>query len=127
MRIRPPELETSICDMKYHVSLITTLVATRAWLRPVSRGKRHFTVDCGRQRQSGPRPETGFLRQPALEGLKRSARMDSPVKIVRKKFRRHVAAAAAAHMGGGGGFLEEGRGGGQEIGLGFSCVVIVCD
>ncbi|KZV42432.1 hypothetical protein F511_12658 [Dorcoceras hygrometricum] len=55
-----------------------TLLATRAWLRPVSRGNRHFTVDCGRLRQSGPRPETGFLRQPALEGLTRSARTDSP-------------------------------------------------
>ncbi|KZV41694.1 hypothetical protein F511_09428 [Dorcoceras hygrometricum] len=57
---------------------ITTLLATRAWIRPVSRGNRHFTVDCGRQRQSGPRPETGFLRQPALEGLTRSARTNSP-------------------------------------------------
>ncbi|KZV24651.1 hypothetical protein F511_35250 [Dorcoceras hygrometricum] len=55
-----------------------TLLATCAWLRPVPRGNRHFTVDCGRLRQSGPRPETGFLRQPALEGLTRSARTDSP-------------------------------------------------
>ncbi|KZV42346.1 hypothetical protein F511_40409 [Dorcoceras hygrometricum] len=46
---------------------IATLLATRAWLRPVSRGNRHFTVDCGRQRQSGPRPDTRLLRQPALE------------------------------------------------------------
>ncbi|KZV45133.1 hypothetical protein F511_24175 [Dorcoceras hygrometricum] len=40
--------------------------------------KRHFTVGGGRYRQSGPRPETGFLRQPALEGLTRSARTDFP-------------------------------------------------
>ncbi|KZV26358.1 hypothetical protein F511_37991 [Dorcoceras hygrometricum] len=44
----------------------------------ISRGNRHFTVDCGRQRQSGPRPETGFLRQTALEGLTRSTQTDSP-------------------------------------------------
>ncbi|KZV32181.1 hypothetical protein F511_17006 [Dorcoceras hygrometricum] len=74
---------------------ITTLLATRAWLRPVSRGNRYFTVDCGRQRQSGTRPETGFLRQPALEGLTRSARMDSPRKIGRNNFRRTAAAAAS--------------------------------
>ncbi|KZV55046.1 hypothetical protein F511_11814 [Dorcoceras hygrometricum] len=32
MRIRPPELETSICDVKYHVSL----VGRRDWRRPPS-------------------------------------------------------------------------------------------
>ncbi|KZV26470.1 hypothetical protein F511_36553 [Dorcoceras hygrometricum] len=42
---------------------------------------RLFTVDCGRYRQSGPRPETRFLRQPALEELTRSARTDSPRQI----------------------------------------------
>ncbi|KZV24943.1 hypothetical protein F511_17509 [Dorcoceras hygrometricum] len=136
MRIRPPEIETSICDAKYHVSLksarggacgglllrpaalaflrLRQLVLSRSketspppttkcselgaqQLRPVSRGNRHFTVDCGRQRQSGPRPETGFLRQPALEGLKRSARTDSPRNIGRNNFRR------TATSGGGGG------------------------
>ncbi|KZV29931.1 hypothetical protein F511_28442 [Dorcoceras hygrometricum] len=66
-----------------------------------SRGNRHFTVDCGRQRQSGPRPETVFLRQPALESLMRSVRTDSPRKIGRNNFRR--TAAAAATSGGGGG------------------------
>ncbi|KZV38939.1 hypothetical protein F511_17015 [Dorcoceras hygrometricum] len=40
--------------------------------------KRHLTVGGGRYRQSSPRLETGFLRQPALEGLTRSARTDSP-------------------------------------------------
>ncbi|KZV27654.1 auxin response factor 19-like [Dorcoceras hygrometricum] len=49
-----------------------------AWLRPVSRGNRHFTVGGGRLRQSGPRPERRLLRQPTLEGLTRSARTDSP-------------------------------------------------
>ncbi|KZV23598.1 hypothetical protein F511_12733 [Dorcoceras hygrometricum] len=64
---------------------------------PVSRGNRHFTVDCGRQRQSAPRPDTGFLRQPALEGLTRSAWTDSPQKIGRNTSgeRRQLAAAAA--------------------------------
>ncbi|KZV58313.1 hypothetical protein F511_19928 [Dorcoceras hygrometricum] len=89
---------------------ISTLLATRAWLRPVSRGNRHFTVDCGRIRQSGPRPDTRLLRQPALEGLTRSARTDSPPQVGRNKFRRHVAATAAAHKGGDGGFWKgEGR------------------
>ncbi|KZV17627.1 hypothetical protein F511_16983 [Dorcoceras hygrometricum] len=65
----------------------------RAWLRPVSRGNRHFTVGGGRLRQSGPRPEGRLLRQPALEGLTRSARTETPRKVGRNKFwregRRH--------------------------------------
>ncbi|KZV52761.1 mechanosensitive ion channel protein 4-like [Dorcoceras hygrometricum] len=64
-----------------------------AWLRPVSRGNRHFTVGGGRLRQSGPRPEGRLLRQPALEGLTRSARTDSPQKVGRNNFRRSKAAA----------------------------------
>ncbi|KZV39358.1 hypothetical protein F511_12038 [Dorcoceras hygrometricum] len=78
-----------------------TFLATRAWLRPVSRGNRHFTVGGGRLRQSGPRPEGRLLRQPALEGLTRSAWTDSPRQVGRNKFRRSKAAAA---QGGGGGF-----------------------
>ncbi|KZV54158.1 L-ascorbate oxidase [Dorcoceras hygrometricum] len=90
---------------------MTTLLATRAWLRPVSRGNRHFTVDGGRLRQSGPRPDMRLLRQPALEGLMRSARTYSPRQVGRNKFRRLEAAAAAAALGGGGGlFREEGGG-----------------
>ncbi|KZV57791.1 hypothetical protein F511_27361 [Dorcoceras hygrometricum] len=81
--------------------LMITLLATRVWLRPVSRGNRHFTVGGGRLRQSGPRPEARLLRQPALEGLTRSARTDSPRQVGRNKFRRRKAAAA---QGGGGGF-----------------------
>ncbi|KZV22358.1 Spatacsin [Dorcoceras hygrometricum] len=54
----------------------------------VSRGNRHFTIDGGRLRQSGPRPDTRLLRQPALEGLTRSARTDSPRQVGRNKFRR---------------------------------------
>ncbi|KZV45873.1 hypothetical protein F511_35541 [Dorcoceras hygrometricum] len=92
---------------------MTTLLATRAWLRPVSREIRHFTVDCGRLRQSSPRPETRLLHQSALEGLTRSTRTDSPRQVGRNKFRRHVAAAHKGGGGGGGGFFEEGRGGGQ--------------
>ncbi|KZV20851.1 hypothetical protein F511_40536 [Dorcoceras hygrometricum] len=65
---------------------------------------RLFSVDCGRNRQSGPRPETRLLRQPALEGLTRSARTDSPRRIGRNEFRRLEAAAAAAA-------IEERRGG----------------
>ncbi|KZV26914.1 hypothetical protein F511_39057 [Dorcoceras hygrometricum] len=69
--------------------------------QPVSRGNRHFTVGGGRLRQSDPRPEGRLLRQPALEGLTRSARTDSPRQVGRNKFRRSEAAALG---GGGGGF-----------------------
>ncbi|KZV17603.1 hypothetical protein F511_15000 [Dorcoceras hygrometricum] len=72
-----------------------------AWLRPVSRGNRHFTVGGGRLRQSGPRPEGRLLRQPAIEGLTRSARMDSPRKVDRNKS-DHLAAAAAVMVVAGG-------------------------
>ncbi|KZV43169.1 hypothetical protein F511_39132 [Dorcoceras hygrometricum] len=66
-----------------------------AWLRPVSRGNRHFTVGGGRLRQSGPRPKGRLLRQPALEGLTRSARTNFPRQVGRNKFQRSKAAAAA--------------------------------
>ncbi|KZV16938.1 hypothetical protein F511_23105 [Dorcoceras hygrometricum] len=49
----------------------------------------------------------GFLRQPPLEGLTRSARTDSPRQVGRNNFRRHVAAAAAAFRGGKGRRLQE--------------------
>ncbi|KZV26230.1 F-box/kelch-repeat protein-like [Dorcoceras hygrometricum] len=53
-------------------------------------------VGGGRYRQSGPRPEMGFLRQPALEGLTRSPRTDSPRQDwPETTFRRREAAAAA--------------------------------
>ncbi|KZV25224.1 hypothetical protein F511_34281 [Dorcoceras hygrometricum] len=87
---------------------MTTLLATRAWLRPVSRGNRHFTVDGGRLRQSGPRSDERLLRQPALKGLTRSARTDSPRRVGRNRFRQLKAATAAALGGGGGLFREEG-------------------
>ncbi|KZV25082.1 histone-lysine N-methyltransferase [Dorcoceras hygrometricum] len=48
----------------------------------------------GRYRQSGPRPEMGFLHQPALEGLTRSARTDSPRQIWPETIFRRAAAAA---------------------------------
>ncbi|KZV27767.1 hypothetical protein F511_32992 [Dorcoceras hygrometricum] len=77
------------------VFLGVTFLATRAWLRPVSRGNRHLTVGGCRLRQSGPRPEARLLRQPALEGLTRSARTDSLRQVGRNKFRRRKATAAA--------------------------------
>ncbi|KZV48040.1 hypothetical protein F511_26451 [Dorcoceras hygrometricum] len=61
----------------------------------VSRGNQHFTVGGGRLRQSGPRLEARLLRQPALEGLTRSARTDSPRQVGWNNFRRSKAAAAA--------------------------------
>ncbi|KZV28386.1 protein kinase [Dorcoceras hygrometricum] len=84
------------------VQAVSCCVALSAWLRPVSRGNRHFTVGGGRLRQSDPRPEWRLLRQPALEGLTRSARTNSPRQVGRNKFRRErrrrprQAAAAAA-------------------------------
>ncbi|KZV51131.1 hypothetical protein F511_43519 [Dorcoceras hygrometricum] len=45
---------------------------------------------------AGPRPDSTLLRQPALEGLTRSAWMDSPHRIGRKQFSGEEAAAAAA-------------------------------
>ncbi|KZV20668.1 U-box domain-containing protein 44-like [Dorcoceras hygrometricum] len=83
----------------HRVFLGVTFLATRTWLRPVSRGNRHFTVGGGRLRQSGPRPKGRLLRQPALEGLTRSARTDSPRQVGQNKFRRERrrrAPAAAA-------------------------------
>ncbi|KZV38478.1 hypothetical protein F511_40701 [Dorcoceras hygrometricum] len=53
-----------------------------AWTRPTSR--------------AGPRPDSTLLRQPALEGLTRSARTDSPRRIGRKQFSGKEEAAAAA-------------------------------
>ncbi|KZV55315.1 hypothetical protein F511_18847 [Dorcoceras hygrometricum] len=101
---------------------ITTLLATRAWLRPVSRGNRHFTVDCGRLRQSGPRSETGFLRQPALEGLMRSARTDSPRQDWPEQFSGQATVAAAAS---GGGCVRERREAALiALGLGFNCSLV---
>ncbi|KZV41809.1 hypothetical protein F511_20782 [Dorcoceras hygrometricum] len=62
--------------------------------------------DCGRYRQSGPRPDTRLLRHSALEGVTRSARTDSPRQIGRNRFRRR----GGDDGGDGGGSLrEEGR------------------
>ncbi|KZV21376.1 hypothetical protein F511_23967 [Dorcoceras hygrometricum] len=55
-----------------------------------------------------PRPDTGFLRQPALEGLTRSARTDSPRQDWPETIFRRREAAAAEHGGGGGGGLWRG-------------------
>ncbi|KZV25070.1 hypothetical protein F511_03560 [Dorcoceras hygrometricum] len=71
-------------------------------VHPVSQGNRHFTVGGGRLRQSGPQPEGRLLRQPALEGLTRSARTDSPYQVGRNKFRRSKAAAAVEERRGDG-------------------------
>ncbi|KZV22275.1 hypothetical protein F511_28823 [Dorcoceras hygrometricum] len=89
------------------VFLGVTFLATRAWLRPVSQGNRHFTVGGGRFRQSGPRPDTRLLHQPAPEGLTRSARTDYPRRVGRNRFRQ-LKAATTETLGGGGLFREEG-------------------
>ncbi|KZV46839.1 hypothetical protein F511_30196 [Dorcoceras hygrometricum] len=48
----------------------------------------------------GPRPDVRLLRQPALEGLTRSARTDSPRRSGRNEFPAKRAATAAAWGGG---------------------------
>ncbi|KZV44791.1 hypothetical protein F511_28380 [Dorcoceras hygrometricum] len=117
--------EILVVSPRYSKHIIETLHASPLTLDPrpgsnpiVSRGNRHFTIDCGRLRQSGPRSETGFLRQPALEGLKRSARTDSPrqdwpEQIPAKRRRRRRRAP-----GGGGEAFE--RRGAALIALGCS-------
>ncbi|KZV50169.1 serine/arginine repetitive matrix protein 2 [Dorcoceras hygrometricum] len=67
--------------------------------RLISRGNRHFTVGGGRLRQSGPRSEGRLLCPPALEGLTRSARTNSPRQVGRNKFRRSKATAALGSGG----------------------------
>ncbi|KZV22842.1 hypothetical protein F511_40152 [Dorcoceras hygrometricum] len=63
--------------------------------------------DCGRYRQSGLRPDMRLLRHPALEGVTRSARTDSPHRIGRKQ----ISGEEGGGGGGGGGLREERRGG----------------
>ncbi|KZV14477.1 hypothetical protein F511_42966 [Dorcoceras hygrometricum] len=70
--------------------------------------------NCGRYRQSGPRPDKRLLRHPALEGMTRSARTDSPRRIGRKQFSGEEGGGGGGAHGGGGGGLREDRGGGCE-------------
>ncbi|KZV58367.1 hypothetical protein F511_15154 [Dorcoceras hygrometricum] len=97
----------------------TTIVAPESQFRTcpsdyVSQGNRHFSVDGGRLRQSGPRSDARLLRQPALEGLTRSVRTDSPRQVGRNSFRRLKAAAAVD-------CLERKGAAAKILGLGF-CV-----
>ncbi|KZV46206.1 hypothetical protein F511_20028 [Dorcoceras hygrometricum] len=80
--------------------------AAAPWPMRFSRGNWHFTVDCGRLLQSGPRPDTRLLRQPALEGLTRSARTDSPRQDWPEQF--PVKRSGGGGGGGGGGGLWRG-------------------
>ncbi|KZT76773.1 hypothetical protein F511_46200 [Dorcoceras hygrometricum] len=68
--------------------------------------------DCGRYRQSGPRPEPRLLRQAALEALTNSARTDSPRRVGRKRISGDDGRQRRTAGGGGGGlFVREGGGG----------------
>ncbi|KZV41631.1 hypothetical protein F511_23128 [Dorcoceras hygrometricum] len=71
--------------------------------------------------QSGPRPEAGFLRQPALEGLTNLARTESPLQGDRNKS-DHEATAAARRQGAAavGGVEEKGAAQGMEARVGVS-------
>ncbi|KZV55495.1 hypothetical protein F511_35070 [Dorcoceras hygrometricum] len=88
------KLENENAELKNRVFRQLPCWRLGAWLRPVSRGNRHFTVGGGRLRQSGPRPEGRLLRQSALEGLTRSAQTETPRKVGRNKFRRRRRKAA---------------------------------
>ncbi|KZV47063.1 hypothetical protein F511_11969 [Dorcoceras hygrometricum] len=68
--------KTEYYDLKNHFSE----PQCKMTVLPLNSGKSRFDP-C-------PRPETGFLRQPELEGLTRSARTDSPRQVGRNKFRR---------------------------------------
>ncbi|KZV23884.1 hypothetical protein F511_20726 [Dorcoceras hygrometricum] len=72
----PSTVHFQLTSAHLGVSRGVTLLATGDWLQPESQGDWLFT--------------------PALEGLTRSARTDSPRKVGRNKFRRGAAAAAAA-------------------------------
>ncbi|KZV38447.1 DNA binding protein [Dorcoceras hygrometricum] len=93
----------------HRVFLGVTFLATRAWLRPVSRGNRHFTVGGGRLRQSGPRPETISLRSACNIRLKDFIANGFSSKSWPEQVRRTAAAAAGT---GGGVRLEKKVGGG---------------
>ncbi|KZV16302.1 hypothetical protein F511_38230 [Dorcoceras hygrometricum] len=67
------------------------------------------TMQAAVDRQSGPRPDSRHLRQPALEGLTNSARMETPQSGGRNKSGEGAAATA---LGGGRRRREAWRGGG---------------
>ncbi|KZV21218.1 hypothetical protein F511_17952 [Dorcoceras hygrometricum] len=93
--------DTTVGDPDRAPRVFKTLPCWHLCLAPTGITRtRLFSIDCGRNRQSDPRPETRLLRQPALEGLTRSARTDSPRRIGRKRF----SGEAAAQGGGGGGY-----------------------
>ncbi|KZV20829.1 hypothetical protein F511_42366 [Dorcoceras hygrometricum] len=76
------------------------------------------------KKHAGPRPDAGFLRQPALEGLTRSARRDSPRRVGQKQF-------SGERSGGGGGDdrrrrrrLMRGGGGVFCLGLGLQALSV---
>ncbi|KZV42395.1 putative pectinesterase/pectinesterase inhibitor 13 [Dorcoceras hygrometricum] len=92
----------------HRVFLGLTFLATRAWLRLVSRGNRHFTVGGGRLRQSGPRPETISLRSACTRRLKDFIANGFSSKSWPEQVRRTTAAVACT----GGGVRLEKKGGG---------------
>ncbi|KZV52481.1 eukaryotic translation initiation factor 4G-like [Dorcoceras hygrometricum] len=62
--------------------------------------EKELIANCGRYRQSGPRPEPRLLRQPALEALTNSARTDSPRKTRPERFPAKRRRRWVAHGGG---------------------------
>ncbi|KZV52209.1 hypothetical protein F511_07164 [Dorcoceras hygrometricum] len=56
-----------------------------AWLRPISRGNRHFNGRRSWFSESGPRLKTRLLRQSALENVTNLSRMESPHRGGRNK------------------------------------------
>ncbi|KZV21377.1 hypothetical protein F511_23968 [Dorcoceras hygrometricum] len=74
------------------------------WTRPAITMRNQCAGAAAVDSSIRPRPEARLLRQPALEGLTRSTRMDSPRKTDRSKSDQLSAAAAAVKADGGGGF-----------------------
>ncbi|KZV33386.1 hypothetical protein F511_12947 [Dorcoceras hygrometricum] len=81
--------------------LLITLLATRSWLRSVSRGNRNFTVGGGRLRQSGPRPETISLLSACTRRLMDFITNGFSSKSWPEQIPAREAAAAATSGGGG--------------------------
>ncbi|KZV50002.1 CBL-interacting serine/threonine-protein kinase 2 [Dorcoceras hygrometricum] len=77
--VRTAEISQRVIDNAQRDIVERKMTADRE--RERSRGSRN----CGRYRQSGPRPEPRLIRQPALEALTNSARTDSPRRVGRKR------------------------------------------
>ncbi|KZV54025.1 aspartic protein-like protein 2 [Dorcoceras hygrometricum] len=91
----------------------TVELTAGARLRPDSQGIWHFKLGGGRSPQSGPRLESGLLRQSALEDLTNVPRTESPRQGDRNKS-DHTINGGGAWRRGGGREVMGGRGSGAS-------------